>query len=99
MPEGQVTNPNDWSPHNWLRRFSHNCASDLGLRSILRDPAVYQLHPEPEAAAAIMLVETVLPQIQAHLLNFSDAAAHLDVPNALADNLTQAWMQQAAARI
>ena len=54
-------------------KFSSNAARDLQLRSVLRDPEVYMCHPEPEKAAAIMLVESFRPQIQAFLFNYTEA--------------------------
>ena len=50
-------------------KFTCNSARNLLIRSVLRDPAVYHLHPEPETAAAIMVSESFDPQIQGFLFN------------------------------
>ena len=68
-------------------RFSTNAARDLMLREVLRTPEVYHKHPEPDAAAAIMVSDSFAPQIQAFLFNYTDAARELDVGKAAADNL------------
>ena len=71
-------------PHRQFLRFhfASNDARDLNLRSVLRDASVYELHPEPEAAAAIVVSDTFSPQIQAHLFNYADAAKELDIQSA-----------------
>jgi hypothetical protein len=59
-------------------KFSSNSARSSNLRKIFRDPEVYEKHPDPEQAAAIMLVESFAPQIQALLFNYTDAARTLN---------------------
>jgi hypothetical protein len=68
-------------------RFTNNSARDLQIRSVLRDPSVYHLHPEPDTAAAIMVSESFDPQIQGFLFNYTEAALQLDPDSALIDDL------------
>ena len=68
-------------------QFSSNHARSFGLREILRKSEVYSLHPEPEVAAAIMVSDSFRPQMQAALMNYTKAAAHLNVAQALQDSL------------
>ena len=49
-------------------------ASCLQLRSVLRHPAVYSLHPEPDVAAGIRVSERYRPRLDAWLLNYSSVA-------------------------
>ena len=67
--------------------FGHQDAVHLLLRNVLRDPEVYNKHPDPEVGAAIMVCDKFSPQLQAILCNFAKAAAELDIPKALADTL------------
>ena len=50
--------------------FGNQDACHLMLRNVLRDPAVYTKHPEPEVAAAIMVCDKFRPQLQALLCNY-----------------------------
>jgi hypothetical protein len=68
-------------------KFTNNSARDLLIRSVLRDPAIYHLHPEPDTAAAIMVSESFDPQIQGFLFNYTEAALQLDLGTALIDDL------------
>ena len=67
--------------------FTSNSARDLRIREVLRDPVVYHKHPEPEAAAAIMVSDRFDPQIQGFLFNYTQAAIELNIPQALSDDL------------
>ncbi len=67
--------------------FSNQEASALLLANVLRSPEVYSKHPEPEAAAAIMVVNKFRPQIQALLCNYAAAARELNLSEALQDEL------------
>jgi hypothetical protein len=69
-------------------KFTSNSARDLLIRSVLRDPAIYHLHPEPDSAAAIMVSESFDPQIQGFLFNYTEAAQQLNPEQALSDDLT-----------
>ena len=68
-------------------RFTCNSARDLLLRSVLRDPVIYNKHPEPDVGAAIMVSDNFSPQIQALLFNYTEAALQLDLHEALTDPL------------
>lgn len=68
--------------------FANKTASKLLLRNVLRDPEVYTLHPQPELAAAIMVMDHFNPQLQAYLCNFAVAARELDLEKALQDDLS-----------
>ena len=68
--------------------YTHNSARDLQLREVLRDPTIYQKHPDPEAAAAIMVSESFGPQIQGLLFNYTKAAEELDIEQARSDDLS-----------
>ena len=68
--------------------YGNKLDSKLLLRNVLRDPEVYSKHPQPEVAAAIMVVDRFSPQIQAYLCNFAAAARELDLDKALHDNLS-----------
>ena len=54
--------------------YGNKTASKLLLKNVLRDPEVYSTHPQPEVAAAVMVVDRFSPQIQAYLCNFAIAA-------------------------
>ena len=68
-------------------RFPNKTALKLLLRNVLRDPEVYTLHPQPEVAAAIMVMDHFNPQLQAFLCNFAVAARELDLEKAMQDDL------------
>jgi hypothetical protein len=62
-------------PRDFVRFFYGNrIAGDLDLPALLREPEVYRLHPDPEVAAAIMVVHRFAPQISAELFNYKDWA-------------------------
>ena len=62
-------------PRDFVRFFYGNrIAGDMDLPNIFREPDVYRLHPEPEVAAAIMVVHRFAPQISAELFNYKDWA-------------------------
>ena len=69
--------------------FQNNNAVHLLLPHVLRDPRVYSKHPEPEVAAAIMVVNKFQPQVQALLCNYAKAAQELNVDSALQDTLEE----------
>ena len=48
---------------------------------------MYHKHPEPDAAAAIMVSDSFDPQIQGFLFNYTEAAKELCIEEALNDNL------------
>ena len=75
-------------------KFTSNAARDLQLRSVLRDPQVFMSHPEPEKAAAIMLVESFNPQIQSFLFNYTEAAVEMNIESAAADCLENCACRQ-----
>ena len=59
-------------PRDFIRFwYGNRLAAEMDLPGILRDPAVYRLHPEPEVAAAIMVVHRFAPQIASDLFNYS----------------------------
>ena len=70
-------------------KYTSNMARDFRLREVLRLPDVYEQHPEPEDAAAIMVTESFTPQVQAFLFNYTQAAVELNVDHALHDQLEQ----------
>ena len=71
------------SKRQFLRfKFTSNEARDLQLRSVLRNPVVYHKHPEPDAAAAIMVSDSFDPQIQGFLFNYTEAAKELNLATA-----------------
>ena len=51
-------------------------AAALRLPDLFHDPQVYKLHPEPDVAAAIMVVHRFAPQIASDLFNYSKWAAN-----------------------
>jgi len=60
-------------PRDFIRFFyGHRAAGEMDLPAILRDPVVYKEHPEPDVAAAIMVVHRFAPQIASHLFNYKD---------------------------
>jgi hypothetical protein len=69
-------------------KFVSNDARDLRLWSVLRLPEVYEKHPEPEKAAAMMISESFSTQLQAYLFNHTQEARDLDVSLASADELS-----------
>ena len=56
--------------------YAHPIAQSLDLPGILRDPAVYKAHPEPDVAAAIMVVHRFAPNIASVLFNYKVWAMH-----------------------
>ena len=94
----------DMLREKWARRpkrhflkvtFQNNNAVHLLLPHVLRDPRVYSKHPEPEVAAAIMVVNKFQPQVQALLCNYAKAAQELNVDSALQDTLEDCNCQMA----
>ena len=67
--------------------YSNNGARLLDLRRVLREEAVFKLHPNPDVAAAIMVCDKFAPQWQAWLCNYARVAEELDLAAAQADNL------------
>ena len=64
-------------PRDFVRFwYGNRLAADMDLPGILRDPAIYRLHPEPEVAAAIMVVHRFAPQIASDLFNYHVWSAH-----------------------
>ena len=51
--------------------YSNRQAQTLQLSEVLRDPAVFTQHPEPEVAAAIRVIHRFSPQIQSQLFNYA----------------------------
>jgi len=49
--------------------FGHPIVKDLDLPSLLKEPDMYKLHPEPNVAAAIRVVHRFAPQIATALSN------------------------------
>ena len=78
--------------------FLNNQAAHLLLPHVLRDPQVYSKHPEPEVAAAIMVVNKFQPQVQALLCNFAKAAQEFQIDTALHDTLEDCKCQSALLR-
>ena len=71
---------NDPPRPQFLRfKFTHNSARDLLLSQTLRAPEIYNLHPEPDAAAAIMVSISFDPQLASRLLNYTQVAKTLDI--------------------
>jgi hypothetical protein len=68
-------------------KFTHNSARDLLLPEVLRNPEVYNAHPEPDTAAAIMVSTSFDPQLASRLLNYTQVAKTLDVAKATSDTL------------
>ena len=67
--------------------YSSKEASTLHLRSVLRNPDAYTKHPEPDAAAAIMVCDAFHPQIQAILCNYAATARESNTSEAAGDSL------------
>ena len=59
-------------PRDFVRfLYGNRLAASLKLPELFRDPAIYKLHPEPDVAAAIMVVHRFAPQIASDLFNYS----------------------------
>ena len=69
------------------------------MKNVLCDPEVYSRHPQPEVAAAVMVVDRFSPQIQAYLCNFAIAARELDIEKAFHDDLSNCRCRSAMWRI
>jgi hypothetical protein len=52
--------------------YGNHMAATMDLPGIMKDPDVYRLHPEPDVAAAIMIVHRFQPNIAATLFNYKD---------------------------
>ena len=64
-------------PRDFVRfLYGHRLAGAMDLPGIFTDPEVYKMHPEPEVAAAIMVVHRFAPQIASDLFNYKDWALH-----------------------
>ena len=55
--------------------YGNRLAAALNLPALFKDPEVYRLHPEPDVAAAIMVVHRFAPQIGHDLFNYHKWAA------------------------
>ena len=55
--------------------YGNRLAGALNLPALFKDPEVYRLHPEPDVAAAIMVVHRFAPQIGHDLFNYHKWAA------------------------
>jgi hypothetical protein len=80
-------------------KFTHNSARDLLLSQALRAPEICNLHPEPDAAAAIMVSISFDPQLASRLLNYTQVAKSLDIPKANADSLSSCTCRQCFHRL
>ena len=56
--------------------YGNRLAASLDLPGLFKEPDVYRLHPEPDAAAAIMVVHRFAPQIASDLFNYHRWSAH-----------------------
>jgi hypothetical protein len=64
-------------PRDYVRfLYGNRLAASLRLPDLFHDPQVYKLHPEPDVAAAIMVVHRFAPQVAADLFNYSTWAAN-----------------------
>ena len=78
--------------------FLNNQSVHLQLPHVIRDPRIYSMHPEPDEAAAIMVVNKFEPQIQALLCNYAKAAQELQIDLALNDTLEGCECRTALSR-
>ena len=62
----------DKQPRDFVRfLYGNRMAASLQLPELFRDPSIYSLHPEPQTAAAIMVVHRFAPQIASDLFNYN----------------------------
>ena len=75
--------------HFLKEKCLNNQAVNMHLRHVLSDQQVYSKHHEPEAAAAIIVMNKFQPHVQVHALlcNYANAAHELNVDAALHDTL------------
>ena len=78
--------------------YSNNGARFLDLRKVLREEAIYKLHPNPDVGAAIMVCDKFAPQWQAWICNYARVSEDLDVESARADSLAGCTCHEALRR-
>ena len=73
-------------PRDFVRLlYGNRLAASLKLPDLFRDPAIYKLHPEPDVAAAIMVVHRFAPQIASDLFNYSEWSTRTPPPESTRD--------------
>ena len=77
------------APHRHFVKilYTNNACREMRLRQVLRDPAIFAKHPNPEVGAAILVCDKFEPQWQAHICNYAKAAMELDIDRATTDTL------------